>query len=72
MAAPAAITAGVVLVSSHDVVRLLGTVGFPSHCTHPRCVAPDICEGTHAVPNPKPARKRLWQPTRKWTRRGTR
>lgn len=67
-------TVPVALRNSIGMMRLLGTVGFPSRCGHPRCVAPDICEGTHAVPSPKrkPPRKHPWQPTRKWTRRGAR
>lgn len=50
---------GVALLDSIGMMRLLGAVRHPSRCEHPRCVAPDVCEGTHAVPSPKrkPPRK---------------
>lgn len=36
----------------------------PWRCTFPGCAHPDLCEGTHAVPNPRPPQR--WRPTRKW------
>ena len=67
LAAAPAVSAPAAIVGT----QLLGPAQFPSRCEHPRCVAPDVCEGTHAVPSPKrkPPRKHPWQPTRKWTRR---